>query len=285
MPDDPPRRIIIEKSSTVRRRYQRSDRRFKFTPAQLARIEREQKREARAKEIRERDKKRTVKKKQKAEKEAREREERKRLGLPDPNAPKVPSSQPLLSNFLCRKPSAEETLKEESPTTIRPDPTTIETDEHGRGEDTEAASAAGDTEVDSDAFDDLDEELENEISNLEDAGVVRDSGTPDFGNDTSKETVCPASDDDEFSDCSVFDDEYILKKAEAIAPLQSTTTNTDMKDPSISNPSVLLPVPSNNQPKGVPTPIASIGDSFRDETADCLEAMWEAGASFSELLG
>lgn len=284
MPNDPPRRIIIEKSSTVRRRYQRSDQRFKFTPAQLARIEREQKREARAREIRERDKKRAAKKKQKAKKEARDREERRRLGLPDPNAPKVPSSQPLLSNFLCQKSSAKETLKEEPPATIRPDPATTETEKHNRGEDTETASAAGDTEVDSDAFDDLDEELENEISNLEGASVARDSRTPDSGNNTSKETVCPASDKDEFSDCSAFDDEDILKKAEAIAPLQSTTTNTDIKDPSTSNPPTLLQVSSNNQPKGVPTPIASIGDSFQDETADCLEAMWEAGASFSELL-
>ncbi|KAL1981459.1 hypothetical protein VTN96DRAFT_2631 [Rasamsonia emersonii] len=98
---DPPRRIL-EKSRTVRRRYQRSNKRFQFTASQIERIEREEERERRAQKLREREKKRIANKKKKAEKEAREREERRRLGLPDPNV-KVPASQPRLLNFLERK--------------------------------------------------------------------------------------------------------------------------------------------------------------------------------------
>lgn len=98
---DPPRRIL-EKSRTVRRRYQRSNKGFQFTASQIERIEREEERERRAQKLREKEKRRIANRKKKAEKEAREREERRRLGLPDPNV-KVPASQPRLLNFLERK--------------------------------------------------------------------------------------------------------------------------------------------------------------------------------------
>lgn len=102
MPQQPQR--ILEKSRTVRRRYQRSDKRFEFTASQIERIEREQERERRAQKLQEQEKKRKANKKKKAEKEAKAREERKRLGLPDPNVSRVPASQPLLSNFFGRDP-------------------------------------------------------------------------------------------------------------------------------------------------------------------------------------
>jgi hypothetical protein len=279
MPDDPPRRIILEKSSTVRRRYQRSNKRFQFTPAQLAKIEREEKANARAKDLREREKQRIAKKKQKAEKEAKAREERKRLGLPDPNAPKVPSSQPLLSNFLCRKPPAQETPQS------GPEPTTTETDEHNDGGDTEANSAGGDTEVDSE-FDDLDEEIEKEFSNLDDARPLGDSGIHD-ANDTSKESLLSARDDDEFSDCSAFDDEDIMKEAEAVAATRSTH---QPQLPAIINTPTTNPAllqPPNIPHKGTATTIASFGDSFRDDTADYLEEVFARGCgdSFGQLVG
>ncbi|KAJ9224946.1 hypothetical protein DTO207G8_9198 [Paecilomyces variotii] len=116
---DKPRRIL-EKSKTVRRRYQRSNKRFQFTASQIERIEREEERERRAAKLREKEKKLREKKKKKAEREAKAREERKRLGLPDPNAPKVSSSQPLLVNFFGAKkslqPAREEDRSQESGT-------------------------------------------------------------------------------------------------------------------------------------------------------------------------
>lgn len=286
MPDDPPRRIILEKSSTVRRRYQRSNKRFQFTPAQLAKIEREEKANARAKDLREKEKHRLAKKKQKAEKEAKAREERKRLGLPDPNAPKVPSSQPLLLNFFGGKPTARESPKEETPPTDL-DPTTTETDEHDGG-DVDTNSVGGDTEVDSD-FDDLDEEMEKEFSNLDDSRPLEDPEIQD-ANDISKESLLSAQDDDdEFSDCSAFDDEDILKEAEAVATMRSThqqpTINTTINTPPIENPALLQP--PNIPHKSTATPIASLGESFRDDTADYLEEVFTRGCgeSFSELIG
>lgn len=94
-----PRRIL-EKSRTVRRRYQRSNKRFEFSASQIQRIEREEEREKKAKQLREREKKKLANKKKKAEKEAKEREERRRMGIPEPNACKIPASQPLLLNFF-----------------------------------------------------------------------------------------------------------------------------------------------------------------------------------------
>jgi hypothetical protein len=94
-----PRRIL-EKSRTVRRRYQRSNKRLEFTPSQIQRIEREEERERKAQQLRDREKKKLSNKKKKTEKEAKEREERRRLGIPDPNIIKIPASQPLLLNFF-----------------------------------------------------------------------------------------------------------------------------------------------------------------------------------------
>ncbi|OKL59387.1 hypothetical protein UA08_05453 [Talaromyces atroroseus] len=94
-----PRRIL-EKSRTVRRRYQRSNKLLEFTPSQIQRIEREEEREKKAQRIRDKEKRKLANKKKKAEKEAKEREQRRRLGIPDPNTIKIPASQPLLLNFF-----------------------------------------------------------------------------------------------------------------------------------------------------------------------------------------
>uniref|UniRef100_A0A093UQR1 Uncharacterized protein n=1 Tax=Talaromyces marneffei PM1 TaxID=1077442 RepID=A0A093UQR1_TALMA len=99
MPPQQPRRIL-EKSRTVRRRYQRSNKRFEFSASQIQRIEREEEREKKAKQLREREKKKLANQKKKAEKETKEREERRRLGIPDPTSCKIPASQPLLVNFF-----------------------------------------------------------------------------------------------------------------------------------------------------------------------------------------
>lgn len=298
MPDEP-RRIIIEKSSTVRRRYQRSNKRFKFTASQLRRIEREEELERRAKAIKEKEEKRKANKKKKAEKEARDREERKRLGLPDPNAPKIPASQPLLSAFLGAKPRK---AVEEQPVPPKPDPTEIENDQGG---DTEIDSAGGDTEAESDLFDDLDEDIiEEGFSCAQDAGILIPdaSGIPealDIGNAEIHCSPKHGHDDDEFSDCSVFDDADIMKKADALSaslPSQShvlyppppppTTTTTS----SLAPPAPTMGPPRSARPgeqsKSITTSITSLGDSFRDETADYLEDVFSRGCgdSFGELV-
>lgn len=278
MPDDPRRRIILEKSSTVRRRYQRSKQRFKFSAEQIAKIEREQKAENRAKELRDKEQKRIEKKKKKAEKEARDREERRRLGLPDPNAPKVPSSQPLLSNFLAKRPAPAEDVpaKEPSPepeseSDHEPTPTESDTDGHDNVASAEVDSAGGDTEVDS-AFDDLDVEIEHEMSNIQDAEAPTESEIHNGGHGISKDgsqiRCTDHGDDDGFSDCSAFDDEEIMKEAVAIAAMRPTQDPPGIEKPTIST------MPSSNHPKGLTTSIVSFGDSFRDETADYLEQDW-----------
>jgi hypothetical protein len=106
MPEKP--RRILEKSSTVRRRYQRRNNRLQFTASQIEKIEREEQREKRAKRLREQEEKRIAKKKEKIEKEAKEREERKRLGRADTNAPKLPDSQPQLLSFFGKKKEPQE---------------------------------------------------------------------------------------------------------------------------------------------------------------------------------
>lgn len=330
MPDEKPRRIIIEKSSTVRRRYQRSNKRFKFSAEEIARIERELKAEKRAKELREKEDKRLAKKRKKAEKEARDREERKRLGLPDPNAPKVPSSQPLLSAFLAKRPApveekpvielpaedsldsssegtpVEDTPAEDTPGQYPPEPghhspepehyfpnpkhdsepeydhdLTIpitKQDDHDDIANADVESVAGDTEVDSD-LDDWDEELERELSNFQDAGVAEDSRIQDAGHDNSKDTLqtmCTDRDDDEFSGWSAFDDAELLKKAAAIETNQPAQDTPEIK--------YLPPNILSDHPKEIAAPITSVGDSFRDETADCLEEAWaQLDPSFCDL--
>lgn len=299
MPDEP-RRIIIEKSSTVRRRYQRSNKRFKFTASQLRRIEREEELERRAKAIKEKEEKRRANKKRKAEKEAKDREERKRLGLPDPNAPKIPASQPLLSAFLGVKPKQP---VDEQHVSANVDSTTTENEDEG---DTEVDSAGGDTEAESDIFDDLDEDIiEQGFSCLQDAGIRKEAEIPDIpdvlengnsviGNNISAETLCSLKDDDcdddEFSDCSVFDDADIINEADAIAasrPSQPPHTPITLPTTSLAPPVTTVGPPQLSQhPKSFTTHIPSLGDSFRDDTADYLEDVFSRGCgdSFGELV-
>lgn len=298
MPDEP-RRIVIEKSSEVRRRYQRSNKRFKFTASQLRRIEREEELERRAKAIREREEKRRGNKKKKAEKEARDREERKRLGLPDPNAPKIPASQPLLSAFLGAKPQPKQPVEEQPVTTNAGLETTGNEDE---GE-TEVDSVGGDTEAESDIFDNLNEDIiEQGFSCLPDAGIPKESEIPDapgtlenpgMGHDISAETLCSLKDDcddDEFSDCSVFDDADIMREADAIAASRPSQPHTSIPLPTTSlapppPPTMGLPQSAEHS-KSMTTSIPSLGDSFRDETADYLEDVFSRGCgdSFGELV-
>ncbi|KAJ5997085.1 hypothetical protein N7522_008745 [Penicillium canescens] len=259
MPDEP-RRVILEKSKTVRRRYQRSNQRFKFTASQVERIDREEEREKKAKQLREREKKRIANKKRKAEQEARAREERKRRGIPDPNA-RVPSSQPLLSMFLG--------AKQPSPAPPKPETTTTETETElgSDGGDTEPDSADGDTEADSDAFDDLDEELENDLSELQgpDNSEIRDAGiSGDSEGHGTGEDIHPVKDDDEFSDCSAFDDEDVLKEIEVITA--TPPVNDETKAPSIPKQHSFLQAPP------VPALDSSFGDSFQFDASDFLEA-------------
>ena len=361
-------RIILEKSSTVRRRYQRSDKRFKFTAQQLKRIEREEELEKRAKDIREKEKRRIANKKKKLEQETKAREEARKQGLPDPSASKIPSSQPLLSKFLgfASRPPVEEPPKKEpsseepasghnSPThhsPTNPKPTDLEPNTHD-DQDMECDSAGGDTEAESDLFDDLDEELEQEISALDetmaldepepehnglntskgsldilketrnaeddddefsDCSAFYDDLDQDFGQekpaldqtialneqnpehddlsmikgspDISKEEIID-TEEDEFSDCSAFDDDDILKEVEAAV---ITQTSQHERFVSRRNPSPITRTflqPPNNAPKTATGAIPSLNSSFRDETADYLEDVFSRGCgdSFSELLG
>ncbi|OJZ90751.1 hypothetical protein ASPFODRAFT_435086 [Aspergillus luchuensis CBS 106.47] len=240
MPPSPSKRIILEKSRTVRRRYQRSNKRFQFTASQIARIEREQEREKRAQQLRDKEKKRVANKKKKAEKEARDREERRRLGrmgLPDPNAPVPPSSQPLLFNFIKRK----------------------------DGEEGESSNGGGDTEVDEDLLEDLEaviDAAEAEADGLDvdlglDTGEEGEGEDGDHGDeatgcdrgDNEGEQPVRAKEEDEFSDCSIFYDEDIIREAgDATAP----------------DPAALHDKPENQ-------PHPSTADSFQDDTALLLE--------------
>ncbi|CAI7620403.1 unnamed protein product [Penicillium crustosum] len=300
MPDEP-RRIILEKSKTVKRRYQRSNQRFQFTASQIARLDREEEREKKAKKLREKEKKRIANKKRKAEQEAQAREERKRRGIPDPNAARVPSSQPLLSMFLGAG-------KRQSPAIPEPAPTVTEIESH----DDNLGSEGGDTEAESDAFDDLDEELENDLFELQDVGVLKELEGQDIGTATRTSF----KDEDEFSDCSAFDDEEVMKKAQAAATTLATDEET--KNPSIPNESSYLQPPPavlklessfgesfhpgtkdhsppkeasclqpylSDRPCSRPTLASSFGDSFRDETADWIEEAFAHGSGdpFDEL--
>ncbi|KAJ5944691.1 hypothetical protein N7516_004859 [Penicillium verrucosum] len=249
MPDEPPR-IILEKSKTVKRRYQRSNQRFQFTASQIARLDREEEREKKAKKLRDQEKKRIANKKRKAEQEAQAREERKRRGIPDPNAARVPSSQPLLSMFLGAG-------KRQSPAVPEPAPTTTEIESH----DDNLGSEGGDTEAESDAFDDLDEELENDLSELQEVGVLEKGEGQDIGTATR----ASFKDDDEFSDCSAFDDDEVMKKAETAATTLATDEET--KKLSIPNESSYL-----QPPPAVLKLESSFGESFQYDPADFLEA-------------
>ncbi|OJJ51318.1 hypothetical protein ASPZODRAFT_360183 [Penicilliopsis zonata CBS 506.65] len=183
MPDQP-RRIILEKSRTVRRRYQRSNKRFTFTASQLRRIEREEELENRAKKLREKENRRLENKKKRAEKDAKAREERKKLGLPDPEALRVPSSQPLLSKFLARPKAASPQVDESNEETVDLD----------SGSETEKEDYCS-----------TEEEGEGEAD--KEAGPAAYFGLEP--NDPAKDAEGDNS-DLEFSQCSIFDNEILL---------------------------------------------------------------------------
>lgn len=310
MPEEK-RRVVIEKSSTVRRRYQRSNKVFKFTAEQIKRIERDEAREKRAKDLREKDKKRVANKKKKAEEDARLREEQRRNGPPDPESLKFPSSQQLLSRFMgFTKPQQQKQSSIEPPSEVKTEfkdhdsnasADDTNTDEHEPENSTteeprqesatpDADSAEGDTEVDSDEFDDLDEELEQEMSVLESTGPSHIPRPEDTAESTPietkreiKEPRAIDDEEDEFSDCSAFNDEDLLKEAHAAPTPQPNTT--EMSRPlSDHKPAHPRRQPAAEQPKVPPT--LSLGDSFRDETADYLEDVFARGCgdSFSELI-
>ncbi|KAE8348732.1 Alpha/Beta hydrolase protein [Aspergillus coremiiformis] len=227
---DPPKRVVLEKSRTVRRRYQRSNKRLKFTASQIARIEREEERERRAQKLREKEKKRIANKKKKAEKEAKAREERRRLGVSDPSAPTVPSSQPSLFNFLKKGPQA---LAEQQTTFEDTEPDTISTE--------------ADTCEESGSEND-------ELSDAEAVGLATSVGNVD-GSTESNEVKSGENDEDEFSDCSIFYDEDVIREAETAATAQCTV----------------------RAPQDRPAPISlPAEESFRDDTALLLEEFaWE----------
>ncbi|KAE8375624.1 hypothetical protein BDV26DRAFT_267377 [Aspergillus bertholletiae] len=229
-----PKRIVLEKSRTVRRRYQRSNKRLKFTASQIARIERDEERERKAQKLREREKKRIADKKKKAEKELRVREERRRLGVPDPDAPTVPSSQPSLFNFLKKGPSVpveQETTCEDT----EPDPTSTEVD------------TSEDSNSENDKLDGG-EPVSLEVSIDSVSGAI-----------ATKAVNCEEGDDDEFSDCSIFYDEDAIKEAETLAASRGTIqTEPEEK---VHKDQAAPPVP-------ISLPAA---ESFRDDTAILLE--------------
>ncbi|KAL2013028.1 hypothetical protein VTN00DRAFT_553 [Thermoascus crustaceus] len=179
MPEQP--RRILEKSRTVRRRYQRSNKRFQFTEAQIKQIEREEERERRAQKLREKERKRLANKKKKAEKEAKAREERRRLGLPDPNA-RIPASQQRLSNFFGMKKPPQEQKEEEEP----------------GSEDSESGTSGGDTE--SEVEDSSGSCTRGEIQSS--GWVQTDTENNAMGNDNGKESedIMPLEDEGSVSD-------------------------------------------------------------------------------------
>ncbi|OJJ03560.1 hypothetical protein ASPVEDRAFT_53937 [Aspergillus versicolor CBS 583.65] len=223
MPDQP--RVILEKSRTVRRRYQRSNQRFQFTASQIARIEREQERERRAQKLRDKEKRRIQEKKKKAEKEAKAREERIRSGIPDPNAASVPASQPLLFNFIKKTPSVQPESQES-----KEQVDTGSGSGSGNGSETEVATEFEDEDPSLE-----DEELDGMFIALGEAEVPTDANAEGPGLNVK------GKDEDEFSECSAFYDEDIIKYSGAALEEQ------------VSVATVLS------------------GDSFQDDTAILLE--------------
>ncbi|RDW57545.1 uncharacterized protein DSM5745_11440 [Aspergillus mulundensis] len=201
-------RVILEKSRTVRRRYQRSNKRFQFTASQIARIEREEERERKAEKLREKEKRRILLKKKKTEKDAKAREERIRRGIPDPNAPAVPASQPLLFNFIKRTPSVQPEGEgpEEQP----------EIDSESESK-TETISEFDD---DDSSFDD--EEFDSILVALDEAGQPT---LEDIEGPREKDIE---KDDDEFSECSAFYDEDLSKVTDTVEQVSvATVLSTD----------------------------------------------------------
>ncbi|KAL4925614.1 uncharacterized protein BDV17DRAFT_182617 [Aspergillus undulatus] len=240
-------RIVLEKSRTVRRRYQRSNKRFQFTASQIARIEREEERERRAQKLRDKEKKRVQEKKKKAEKEAKAREERMRRGLPDPNAPTVPASQPLLFNFIKKTPSVQP--ESQGSETLPENETETGIDSVS---ETEVASESGDEELGLE-----DDDLDNMLIALGDADEKATAGVEHTeGPDETVKAEQEGKDEDEFSECSAFYDEDVIKETEAVLEQIAVATVVST-------------------------------DSFHDDTAILLEEFapeFDPGASFDEEL-
>jgi hypothetical protein len=229
MPDQP--RRVLEKSRTVRRRYQRSNKRFQFTASQLERIERDEERERKAQKLREKEKKRIANRKKKAEKEAREREERKRLGLPDPSAPKLPASQPLLLNFFGKKEERQQAT----------------TDSTESQEDTEV-----ETEVEEDWFDgDLDEE------DIRCEGQAPNGSAGSCTSRDRNETVSAVIAHGQGAPQQALDRATILTECEE--NVNQNETKRDSRDPLAT---------AHDSTSGI---LHSLGESFQDETAILLE--------------
>ncbi|CEL02778.1 hypothetical protein ASPCAL03941 [Aspergillus calidoustus] len=203
-------RVTFEKSRVVRRRYQRSNQRFQFTASQIARIDREEERKNNAEKLREKEKRRIKEKQKRAEKEAKAREERMRLGIPDPNARKVPASQPLLFNFIKKGPPAKPTIEED------------ENDLGDESDDTAVASTVVpsdfdcDLELDDDTLGFEEEGIDDLLMELEDP---ENSDQPVAGKSEGRQPeaswITKDDQEDEFSDCSF--DEEVLKETESIA--------------------------------------------------------------------
>lgn len=260
---EPPRRVIMEKSRTVRRRYQRSNKRLQFTPSQIARIERDQERERRAKQLQEKEKKRIANKKKKAQKEAQEREERRRQGHPDPNAFRVPSSQPLLSKFLAKPKTDSPPIQTESISGKDGDEDGDEDGDGGEGE------GEGETPGEDDTEPDTPRSVETEAdpfempelgaeATAEDLMVAIDSTTDDLKDHTHDATEYNDNEDneDEFSDCSAFYDEDLIRETEIAAIAQDHTVQK---------------VPQEARQTKLPVEKPVVEESFRDDTADFLE--------------
>ncbi|KAK1147477.1 hypothetical protein N8T08_001560 [Aspergillus melleus] len=271
-----PKRIVLEKSRTVRRRYQRSSKRLEFSASQIARIEREEAREKRAKQLRDREKKRIANKKKKAEKEAAEREERRKRGpggvLAEQCAEPVPSSQPLLSRFLTKKTTSALGEGEGDSTSALGEGVGENEDDDTEGAEVESSRGSlerresfgksGDFGEEESLLADLEglEDLED-LDGLSDDTIIaglengllqdgtratEDAGTGDIRKGPREK------DDDEFSDCSIFYDEDLIKEADSMA----TTARQ--------------PRPKETSDKPVPIGLP-VGDSFQDDTADLLE--------------
>lgn len=208
MPEKP-RRIVLEKSRSVRRRYQRSNHRLQYTPSQIQRIERDEERERRAKKLQDKEKKRVANKKKKAEKEARSREERRRLNKPDPDAAPPSASQPLLLNFL----APAKVGVEAGGGTAAAAGGGGHDGHDGDGDDTEGQVFEGfEPDFDLDSFG---ENTEGQSGNDSTPGI---SERGDGRNEPQAE-----NDEDDFSDCSIFYDEDIIKRADTESTAQGDT--------------------------------------------------------------
>jgi hypothetical protein len=175
--------VILEKSRTVRRRYQRRKQQVVFSKAELERLERAEERDRRAKKLQEKEKRRIANKKKKLEKEAIAREERKKSGIPDPNT-EVSSSQRLLSNFFGKKTAGNGGVRDKSETPAEDEgDTEVDSDNDcgSAGGDRVDSPEIGGTESD-DSFDDDDALTlfndENVLKGINGAGGVKDHPEP-----------------------------------------------------------------------------------------------------------